>query len=145
MSNKDNQDQTPNNPEPPMPPVQPLPSAHPQPYPPQPAYPGQPSAPYAPPIENPGQTTGIVGLVLNFLGINIGGIILGAISRSKSKAANQSTVLGTISLIWGIVGTVFGFLAIVFFIVLVALAAVRGNMENNSSSFERSLENSLLN
>lgn len=75
------------------------------------------------PVENPGQTLGIIGLVLNFVGIAIGGIILGAMSRSKSKAAGMSTALGTISLVWGIVVTVLTILAVIFFIVVVVLAA----------------------
>lgn len=93
-------------------------------YPPQaPPYPGQPNAPYAQPIENPGQTLGIIGLVLNFIGISIGGIILGIMSRNKSKAVNMSTTLGTVSLVWGIIATVFAVIGIILLIILVIIAA----------------------
>ena len=91
--------------------------------------PNQPQPSVTPPtqqvqmMENPGQTLGIIGLVLNFLGITLGGIILGAMSRSKSKAVGMSTTLGTISLVWGIVVTVLTILAIVFFVVVAVMAA----------------------
>lgn len=112
----------------PTPPSQPV---APQPYPqqgqfaPQPAAYGQP-APYAQPMENPGQTLGIIGLVLNFIGITIGGIILGIMSRSKSKAVNASTTLGTISMVWGIIGTVMGAIGIVLLIIISLAAASTG-------------------
>ena len=53
---------------------------------------------------------GVIGCVLNLLGICIGGIILGVISRSKSNEAGMSTTWGTVSLVWGIIGTVLGFI-----------------------------------
>lgn len=101
-------------------PIPPLPA---QPAPVQPGQPGQPVPGYAPQMENPGQTTGIIGLVLNFLGISIGGIILGIISRNKSKEAGMSTTIGTVSLVWGIVATVLAVLAIGFFIIIAVIAA----------------------
>ena len=74
-------------------------------YPPQaPPYPGQPNAPYAQPIENPGQTLGIIGLVLNFIGISIGGIILGIIYLTKSD--KDAKKFGMICLILGILGPI---------------------------------------
>lgn len=82
-----------------------------------------PQPQYQPPVENPGQTLGIIGLVLNFMGISLGGIILGAMSRNKSKAAGMSTTLGTISLVWGIVVTALTILAVILFMVLVVFAA----------------------
>ena len=75
------------------------------------------------PMENPGQTLGIVGIVCNFLGINIVGIVLGVMSRNKSKQYGMSTTLGTVSLVWGIVGTVLGVLAFIFFVLMMVLAA----------------------
>ena len=83
----------------------------------------QPTAPqqYQQPVENPGQTLGIIGLVLNFVGITIGGIILGAMSRSKSKAAGMSTTIGTVSLVWGIIATVLVILVVIAFFVLLAI------------------------
>ena len=85
-----------------------------QPPAPQPAFPAPQAAPAGQaPVqtgENPGQVLGIVSIVLSFLGLSIVGIILGVISRKKSKAANASTTLGTVGLILGIIGTVIGFL-----------------------------------
>lgn len=99
-----------------------------QPYvPPAPAAPGQtPSMQQGPLMENPGQTLGIVGLVCNFLGITIAGIVLGVMSRNKSKQANMSSALGTISLVWGIVGTVLAVLLVGFFILMAILSSASG-------------------
>lgn len=99
---------------------------------------GQPGVQYAP-VQNPGETTGIIGLVLNFAGINVGGIILGAISRSKSKSAGASTVLGTVSLVWGIIGTAIGFLVITFFIIAVMLAAA-SEIDSKSRSYDKGFD-----
>lgn len=140
----DQPDQNNNDNQPPVPPVEPVTpptSDQPQqPVPPAPqTYPGQPGVQYAQPMENPGQTTGIVGLVLNFLGITIGGIILGAISRNKSKAAGMSTTLGTISLVWGIIATVIGAIVITLMIIGIILAASESSTRPRSSD---SLNNS---
>ena len=109
----------------PQPAVQPQPVAQPQPQPqqtyqyqqpyqqpvapvPQPAIQPQPT-PYAyPPVhyDNPGETLGVIGCVLNFFGISIGGILLGIISRNKSKEAGMSTTWGSVSLGWCIFGSV---------------------------------------
>lgn len=66
--------------------------------------------------EDPGQTFGIIGIVLNAIGFGPGGIIFGVLARNKSRAAGFSTTLGTVSLIWGIVTTVLGTLLILFYI-----------------------------
>ena len=85
--------------------------------------------------ENPGHTLGIVGLVLNFFGINIGGIILGVMSRNKSRQVGMSPTMGTISLIWGIIGTVIGFLIMIFVIFLMFVGAVSSAGTSTSSSY----------
>jgi len=72
--------------------------------------------------ENPGQTLGIVSLVLDFIGFSLIGMILGIISRKKSKAVGAPTTLGTIGMILGIVFTVIGILAFL----LVALTSYAG-------------------
>lgn len=112
----------------------PAPQIPPQGVPPQPV-PGQAYAPQpGVPAENPGQTLGIVGLVCNFLGVNIAGIILGVMSRNKSKQYNMSTALGTVSMVWGIVGTVLGFLAIIFWIIVMIAAAASSTTDGSSST-----------
>ena len=85
--------------------------------------------------ENPGHTLGIVGLVLNFFGISIGGIILGVMSRNKSRQVGMSPTMGTISLVWGIIGTVIGFLLTIFFIFLMFVGAVASGSTSSSSSY----------
>ena len=113
-------------------PNEPQPTQQPQPaYAPQPA-PQQINVQVA---ENPGHTLGIVGLVLNFFGINIGGIILGVMSRNKSRQVGMSPTMGTISLIWGIIGTVIGFLIMIFVIFLMFVGAVSSASTSTSSSY----------
>lgn len=85
--------------------------------------------------ENPGHTLGIVGLVLNFFGINIGGIILGVMSRNKSRQVGMSPTMGTVSLVWGIIGTVIGFLLVIFFIFLMFVGALASTSTSSSSSY----------
>ena len=95
--------------------------------PPQPASPapgtGQPyQQPYAQPgyaYENPGQNLGIIGIILNVLGIGLGGLILGILSRNKSREAGMSTTIGTVSLVWGIIEVVIGFIAGIIFIIAI--------------------------
>lgn len=133
--NNDQDNQQPNmNSVPPQPSFTPPPAQHPQ----QPVQQHQGAAQYQH-VENPGQTLGIIGLVLNFFMINIGGIILGAISRQKSKKANMSTALGTVSLVWGIIGTVCGLLVIALF-AMVSIASYnlhdRAN-KNYQESYQR--------
>lgn len=127
MSEEKPSEETQKNPVPASQPAAPVAAA------PAPAPAGQPTPPvmYA---QNPGDTLGIIGLVLNFFGINIGGIILGVMSRNKSKEAGFPTTLGTVSMIWGIVGTVLGFLAVVFFVLMFVLAATSGSGYESSSS-----------
>ena len=100
----------------------------PQPTQPQPAQAPAPIIQQVQIMENPGQTLGIVGLVLNFVGVSIGGIILGVMSRNRSKAANMSTALGTISLVWGIVTTAITIIIAALFITAIIIGASSGGM-----------------
>lgn len=76
--------------------------------------------------QNPGETAGIIGIVLNFLGIRIGGIIAGVISRNKSREVGAPTTLGTVSLVWGLVVTglavLTGLVLLIIFIIAAASA-----------------------
>lgn len=116
--------------------------------------PTQPAAPTPPApqqyTENPGQTLGIIGIVLNALGISIGGIILGVMSRNRSKEAGMATTLGTVSLVWGIVSTVLftlGFLLLILFSILAANSVSLDNYSSDSyesdSSGSSSIESTL--
>ncbi len=92
--------------------------------------------------ENPGQLLGIISIILSVLGLSLIGIILGVISRKKSKAAGASTTLGTVGMVIGIVFTVIGML----FLLLVTLAAYGGIQQRAktnssiSSAFELSAQ-----
>ena len=112
-----------------------------QPTPAQPPVSGQPVLQQPVYAENPGQTLGIIGLVLNILGIGIGGIILGAMSRMKSKQVGMSPLLGTISLVWGIVLTALVTLWVIFMVFIFIVAAnsptstIDSTSTDSSSSF----------
>ena len=77
-----------------------------------------PAAATGPYREDPGQMLGIIGLVLNIIGIAPGGIVLGILSRNKSREAGFPTVLGTVSMVWGIIATALGVLAFLFWIIM---------------------------
>ncbi len=86
------------------------------------------------PAENPGQTLGIISIVLDIIGFSVIGIILGVISRKKSKAAGQSTTLGTIGMVLGIIFTVIGLL----FFVTIALTTYAGLQQAAQEASESS-------
>ncbi len=88
--------------------------------------------------ENPGQTLGIISIVLDLIGFSVIGIILGVISRKKSKAAGHSTTLGTVGLVLGIIFTVIGLL----FLVTIALTAYSGIQQAAQETQNSSLEQS---
>jgi len=95
------------------------------------------AAPYGPAPaavgENPGQTLGIISIVLDVIGLAFVGMILGIISRSKSKAAGMPTTLGTIGMVLGIIFTVIGFLYFIF-IMIVAFAGIQESASSAASS-----------
>ena len=78
----------------------------------------QPPQPPVPPIaqptpqqpvgqtDNPGQTLGIIGIVLGFVGLSVVGIVLSAISMSKSGKANAPKTLGIVGLDINIIITI---------------------------------------
>ena len=106
------------------PPVTPAPPTVGQPLPPTTQNTTAPLQPYR---EDPGQTYGIIGIVLNAIGFGPGGIIFGIMSRNKSRAGGFSPTLGTVSLIWGVVNTALAALVILayigFFILIVTTSS----------------------
>lgn len=69
-------------------------------------------APQGAPQTNPGQVLGIVSIVLGLTGcLSLIGVILGFMSRSRSKRAGASTTLGTVGLVISAIALV---IAIVF-------------------------------
>lgn len=81
--------------------------------------------------ESPGQTLGIIGIVVNVVGfffplLFVVGIVMGILSRNQSKQYGMPTTLGTISLVWGITGISLTILMVIFwllFIIFFATAA----------------------
>jgi hypothetical protein len=55
---------------------------------------------------DPGETLGIISIFLDVIGFSLIGIVLGVISRNKSRAAGFDGVTGKIGLILGIVFTI---------------------------------------
>lgn len=123
-------------------PQQPAPQPVPPPFQPAPApYPAQ--QPYPASQENPGQMLGIIGIVVSvLLGVGLAGIVLGVMSRNKSKAANMSTALGTISLVIGIIQTVIAFIVVMFVVIVMIAAASNPDLSDTSSSSSPSLPDS---
>lgn len=102
----------------------------------QPPY-EQPPAPNTttPPVHNPGETLGIISIIMTVpLGLSIVGIILGVISRKRSKEVGASTTLGTVGMWLGIIGTVLWTLAVVGYILLLFLFAGWGSYDSGSST-----------
>lgn len=91
-----------------------------------------PQQPYAAPQENPGQLFGILSIVLFFV-FPIAGLVLGVMSRNKSKAANMPTTLGTIGLVMNIIAVVLGVLYVILMIILFASGAASGSVSTSSS------------
>lgn len=91
-----------------------------------------PSAPQAPapqyggaPVEDPGKTLGIVGLVLAFV-FSIAGIVVSAIARKQSREAGFDNQLAKWGLILSIVFTALGVLGIILWFVVIAAALSTG-------------------
>lgn len=84
------------------------------------------------PQENPGQVLGIVSIVLALF-FPLVGLILGFVSRSKSKAAGASPKLGTIGIIVNAVLMVLSLLVFILFFVI-GFAAVSQEAANSSTS-----------
>ena len=87
---------------------------------------GAPQAPapqyYGAPVEDPGKTLGIVGVILAFV-VSVAGIIVSAIARKKSREAGFDNQLAKWGLILSIIFTAVGTLYVVF-VIVVAIAAI---------------------
>ncbi len=85
--------------------------------------------------ENPGQLFGILSIIMTVpLGLGIVGIILGILSRNKSKAVGASTTLGTVGLVLGIISVVLGIIFGAFLLIGIIAAANDPSMSTGSSS-----------
>jgi len=85
-----------------------------------PAPPLTPPAPLPPanqPAPNPGQATGIISLILAFVGLAPFGLVLSIISTVQSKKAKASTVLG-------VIGIVINLVAVLTFIFLILVISI---------------------
>jgi hypothetical protein len=104
----------------------------------QPMAPQQPlpPQPYMAPQENPGQTLGIVSIILSvpfsFFPV---GLVLGIISRNQSKKVGASTTLGTVGMVIGIIGTVFSVILVILWLLLIVfVAANKDNTDTYTTS-----------
>ncbi len=93
---------------------------------PQPTYaaPGQPTTYSPPPAQNPGQTMGIIGLVLAFVGLAPIGLVLSIISLVQSGKAQASKTLGIIGTILNSLEIIAGVILILLFTGLLAIASL---------------------
>ena len=114
------QPQPPQQPEPPQPPTIGAPQ------------PGQPGVPpqYPASQQVPGQVTGIIGLVLAFVGFALIGIILSIISVVQASKGNASKTLGIIGIVVNAIGIVLFGLWLVF----IAFAAYFGIQQRAQES-----------
>lgn len=80
----------------------------------QPAYGG---APYGAPVEDPGKTLGIIGLVLCFV-FSLAGLIVSIIAKKKSEAAGfTNNTPAKVGVILGWIFTILGVIALIFYII----------------------------
>lgn len=91
-----------------------------------------PDAHYQMPPTNPGQTTGIIGLVLPFLGLSLIGLVLSIISTVQSAKANQPKALGIV----GIVVNAIGMVVIAFLLLVIVTAASFTNIQERAIDSE---------
>jgi len=80
--------------------------------------------------DNPGQTLGIVGIVLGFVGLSVVGIVLSAISVSKSGKANASKTLGIVGLVLNIVITILVPLLVFPLLLTVSYSGIQGKAKD---------------
>lgn len=82
-----------------------------------------PDAHYHMPPVNPGQTNGIIGMILPFVGLAPIGLVFSIISTLQSGKANTSRILGII----GVVFNAIGILALLFFAaIIISVTATSG-------------------
>ncbi|PYI65284.1 hypothetical protein CVV68_18915 [Arthrobacter livingstonensis] len=80
---------------------------------------GQP--PYGAPMEDPGKTLGIVGLVLCFV-VPLAGLIVSIIGKKKSRVAGFTNTPAKVGVILGWIFTIVGFIiAIIYIVVIIAV------------------------
>ena len=108
----------------PQPPAYPAYGQQPPAYTPPPAYSqapyGQP-APYGQmPPQDPGKTMAIIAVILPFVGLGLGGLILGIIAKVKSKKAGYKNTLALVAIIISSVAIVLSIIGAIAFIVFVA-------------------------
>jgi len=107
----------------------------------QPQQPSQPQPAAAPQVqrEDPGKTLGIVSIVLDFVGFALIGIVLGVMSKKKSKEAGFDGSLGNIGMIIGIVFVVLN----IVILGAISIVAYNGIQERTLESQRQSEQNQL--
>jgi hypothetical protein len=97
-----------------------------------PPTPQQAAGAWTPGRENPGQLFGILSVVFSLIGLAVVGIVMGVLSRNKSKAVGAPTTLGTVGLVMSIIFTILGLIWFVM-AVLVSLAGVQEAAKNDQT------------
>ena len=124
-----------------IPPVQPQPMQPqvitPVGVPPAPGYGSQPGVPQM--IQNPGQTLGIVSIVLGILALWFVGIPLAIVSMVKSSKAKASKTLGIVGLILNILA-----IFVSIFLVVITIVAYNGIKERAESTSVTSTSSNLI-
>ena len=82
-----------------------------------------PDAHYHMPPINPGQTNGIIGMILPFVGLSPIGLVFSIISTLQSGKANTSRTLGIIGIVFNAVGIV---VSLFFLLVIASVIATSG-------------------
>lgn len=101
-----------------------------------PTYPQQ-GYPPNPPQGNPGQVLGIVSIVLGLTcGLSLIGLVLGFVSRSRSKRAGASPTLGTIGIVVSALALVALVVGGIFFATAVNEAVQRCDEIGSGNTYE---------
>lgn len=98
--------------------------------------PVEPGSPYQLPRTNPGQTTGILGLIFAFIALAPIGLVLSIISTTKSSKAKASVALG-------VVGIILNALAIAVFIFFLLIIVASYSKFHDRSAETQSQSNAL--
>jgi Tfp pilus assembly protein PilE len=95
----------------------------------QSAPPADPGAHYQMPATNPGQTTGIIGLIFAFIGLAPIGLILSIVSTVQSSKGKASKALGIIGIVLNAIG-----MFVMAFFALIVLASYSNISERAADS-----------
>lgn len=94
-------------------------------------------------VEDPGKTLGIVSIVLDVIGFAPVGLVLGVISKKKSRQAGFDGSLGNVGMIIGIIFTIIGVL-FVGFLALISVVAYSGIQDRSNDASAQANANAVI-